>query len=217
LNSNLNIYISTNLQYILPPEKLTSFNFNSPVIFKILWNSSLLPQYKKLTDNWGLGYNLGFKNLDSPFSLLQQAQSFYKILEDYIYLRISPEYNINTIDITEKEQLNITRDSTGSIGQYFGKLLLGDFNTYSRTFISNQVTFNPPISRLDKLSFEWLDSNGITINNIDCDWSLSLVVTESVVRQTADSTIISYPSATAAPPAPSATAAPPAPQAPPPK
>ena len=101
----------------------------------------------------------------------------------------------------EEENLNITRDSTGSVSQYFGKLILGDFNTYSRTFVSNQVVFSPPIARLDKLSFEWYDSTGLLINNNDCDWNASFTITEYIMKSTVDSTIIKIPAvvSTAAP------------------
>jgi hypothetical protein len=198
VNSNTYIYISTQLKNFFPIQSINSNQFTSPIIFSILWSSSLLPHYSKLIDNWGLGYTLGYTKNDTPFSLLQQATSFYKILEDYIYLKVSPEYNINTIDITDKENLNLTRDSTGSIGQYFGKLLLGDFNTYSRTFVSNQVTFNPPIARLDKLSFEWYDSTGVLINNNDCDWNASFTITEYTMKSTVDSTLIKIPAVSSA-------------------
>jgi hypothetical protein len=183
-------FISTQLKYILPQSALLSQTYTSPLLFSILWNSSLLPQYKGLIDNWGLGYNLGFTSMDTPLSVIHKSSSFYKIISDYLYLRLSPEYNINTLDITEKEDLTITRDSTGSIQEYFGKLLLGDFNTYSRTFVSNQVTFNPPVAKLDKLSFEWLTSAGVRLNNNDCEWNASLAITEYTVTATADSTFI---------------------------
>jgi len=189
VNSNIYTYISTNLANIIPINSVSRLNYSAPLIFQIQWNSSLLPQYKQLVSNWGLGYNLGYTNVDSAFSIIHNATSFYKILQDYIYLRLSPEYKINTLDITNIEQLNITRDPTGSINEYFGKLLLGDFNTYSRTIISNVVTFNPPISKLDKLSFEWIDPKGNRIVNSDCDWSITLSITEYSTKQTLDSSI----------------------------
>jgi len=189
INTNISNFIGLNLSKILPSSALKSQVFTSPLLFSILWNSSLLPLYKSLTDNWGLGYNLGFKKLDSPYSIQQKSSSFYKILEDYLYLRLSPEYSINTLDVTKSENLSLTRESTGSIKEYYGKLLLGDFNTYSRTFISNQVTFNPPIAKLDKLSFEWIDPNGVRLNNNDCEWNGSIVITEYGSTQTLDSLI----------------------------
>jgi len=191
INSNMVNFISTQLKYILPQSVLLSQTYTSPLLFSVLWNSSLLPQYKGLLDSWGLGYNLGFTNLDTPFSIVQHSSSFYKILTNYLYLRLSPEYNINTLDITKKENLALTRDSTGSIQEYFGKLLLGDFNTFSRTFVSNQVTFNPPIARLDKLSFEWVTSAGERLSNNDCEWNASLIITEYNVTATADSMFVS--------------------------
>ena len=191
ITSNMVTFISTQLKFILPQSALLSQTYTSPLLFSILWNSSLLPQYKGLLDSWGLGYNLGYTNVDTPLSIIHKSSSFYKILSDYLYLRLSPEYNINTLDITDKEDLKTTRDSTGSIQEYFGKLLLGDFNTFSRTFVSNQVTFNPPIAKLDKLSFEWLTSAGIRLNNSDCEWNLSLAITEYTVTQTVESMFVS--------------------------
>jgi len=191
INNNMIQYISTQLVNILPVSALKRQTFYSPLIFNILWNSSLLPQYKKLIDSWGLGFNLGFTKNDSPFSLLHLSTSFYKILEDYLYLRLSPEYSINSLDVTSSENLSLTRESTGSVKEYYGKLLLGDFNTYSRTFVSNQVTFNPPIAKLDKLSFEWVTPAGVRLNNNDCEWSASLAITEYGSTQTLDSLIVS--------------------------
>jgi len=189
INTNISNFIGINLSKILPTYTLKSQIYTSPLLFTILWNSSLLPQYKNLTDSWGLGYNMGFKKIDSPYSTNQTSSSFYKILEDYLYLRLSPEYSINTLDVTDNEDLSITRDSTGSVKEYYGKLLLGDFNTYSRTFISNQVIFNPPIAKLDKLSFEWIKPSGMRLDNNDCEWNASLVITEYGSSQTLDSMI----------------------------
>jgi hypothetical protein len=97
---------------------------------------------------------------------------------------------MNTLDVTSSEDLSLSRESRGSIKEYYGKLLLGDFNTYSRTFISNQVTFNPPIAKLDKLSFEWITSAGVRLDNNDCEWSASLAIAEYGNTQTIDSTVI---------------------------
>ena len=42
------------------------------------------------------------------------------------------------------------------------------------------VTFNPPIGKLDKLSFSWYNSAGVLLNNNDCDWSGSVQIVETV-------------------------------------
>jgi hypothetical protein len=152
-----------------------------------LWLSSLLPNYKLLLEDWGLGYNLGFAKIDTRYSTYHRADSFYKILEDYIYLRLNPEFPMNRLDSTAKEDFKITRESTGQIQFYFGKLLLNDFNSYSRSFVNNQLVFNPPIPKLENMYFEWVDVAGNQIDNNDCEWACSITITESKVRATATS------------------------------
>ena len=184
INSNVSLYISTTLPYIFPTDFQTRQSYTAPIPFTIMWKSTLLPQYAKLLKSWGLGYNLGFAKLDTPYSTYTSAQSFYKILEDYIYLKLNQEYPMNKLDATSQENFSITRDPTGQIGSFFGKLLLNDFNTYSRSFISNQLEFNPPIPRLDFMYFEWTDVTGATINNNDCEWAASLNIKESKMKAT---------------------------------
>ncbi len=193
VNSNMLFFISTNLQYILPPSATLRQNFTDPLTFKLLWFTGLLPQYRNLLEDWGLGYNLGYVKRDTPYSTYHQATSFYKILEDYIYLRLNPEYQMNRLDTTYKENFNVTRDSTGQINNFHGKLLLNDFNTYSRSFVSNQVTFNPPIGRLDQMYFEWVNVVGDRIDDFDCEWSCSLNITENKQRATVQSTLPALP------------------------
>jgi hypothetical protein len=193
VNSNTAYFISTQLQYILPPSAGQRQNFTDPLTFSIKWLSGLLPQYAPLLDDWGLGYNLGYVKADTPYSTYHQASSFYKILEDYVYLRLNPEYQMNRLDTTAKENFKITRDSTGQVNNYHGKLLLSDFNTYSRSFVSNQVTFNPPIGRLDQMYFQWLDNAGVQIDNFDCEWSASMTVTENKQIATTGSTLPRLP------------------------
>jgi len=187
INSNVSLYISTTLPYIFPTDFQTRQSYTAPVPFTIMWKSGLLPQYDKLLQSWGLGYNLGFNKVDTPYSTYTSAQSFYKIMEDYIYLKLNQEYPMNKLDSTAQENFNVTRDPTGQIGSFFGKLLLNDFNTYSRSFISNTLEFNPPIPRLDFMYFEWVTVTGATIDNNDCEWAASLNVKEAKMKTTATS------------------------------
>jgi len=194
VNNNMLTYISTTLKYIFPPSAANRQNFTDPLTFRILWKSSLLPQYAALLEDWGLGYNLGYAKEDTPqYSTYTYATSFYKILEDYIYLRLNPEYKMNRIDGTFVENLQITRDSTGQVDQYYGKLLLNNFNTYSTTFISNQAAFNPPIGRLETMYFEWVDVGGTQINDTQCEWTASLTITEAKKKATLGSTLPALP------------------------
>jgi len=181
-NTAIQAYISTTMKYIIPYTASGRQNYTDPLTFSILFKSSLLPQYATLLYNWGLGYNLGYNKVDTPYSTYTRAQSFYKILEDYIYLRLNPEYKMNRIDTTALENLSITRDSTGEIDGYFGKLLLNDFNTYSRSFISNPITLNPSLGRLETIYFEWVEVNGTVIDNKDCNWSASMSIVENISK-----------------------------------
>jgi hypothetical protein len=190
---NIQNYISTNFKYILPQSAIGRANFKDPIIFSLLWKSGLAPQYKDLLEDWGLGYNLGYAKLDTPFSTYHRASSFYKILEDYIFLRLNPEYQLNRMDNTYKENFKITRDTTGQIQNFHGKLILNNFNTFSQTFIFNNQPFNPPIGRLDQLYFQWVNIVGDTIDNNDCEWSATMVITENKSTATAGSTIPALP------------------------
>jgi hypothetical protein len=193
VTSNIQHYISSQLTYIIPSYALGRNNYLDPILFSLLWKSGLLPQYKDLLEDWGLGYNLGYSKIDTPFSTYARAASFYKILEDYIFLRLNPQYQLNRMDNTFKENFKITRDSTGQIKNFHGKLLLNNFNTYSQTFIYNNQPFNPPIGRLDHFYFQWVNVAGDTIDNNDCDWSATAVITENSAMATTASTIPALP------------------------
>jgi hypothetical protein len=186
-------YVSTTLRYIIPPEAQGRANFKDPIIFKLLWKSGLSPQYAALMEDWGLGYNLGYAKVDTPFSTYHRASSFYKILEDYIFLRLNPEYQLNRMDNTYKENFKITRDTTGQVQNFHGKLILNNFNTFSQSFIFNNQPFNPPIGRLDQVYFQWVNIVGDTIDNNDCEWSATMVIQENKATATVGSTIPALP------------------------
>ncbi len=193
VNSNLLGYISTNLKFILPPGSLSRQNFTDPIIFSLFWKSGLLPQYKNLLEDWGLGYNLGYAKLDTPFSTYHRATSFYKILEDYIYLRLNPEFQTNRMDTTFRENFKVTRDSTGAVQNFHGKLLLNNFNSFSSSFVYNNAPFNPPLGKLETMYFEWVNFVGETIDNNDCEWTATLVIAENRSKATVASTTAALP------------------------
>jgi hypothetical protein len=83
-------FINDYLFYVLPDYARVRENFTSALTFSILWRSALTPLYLKLEDDWGLGYNLGYAKEDTPYATIQRAPSFFKILDDYIYLNKSP-------------------------------------------------------------------------------------------------------------------------------
>jgi hypothetical protein len=178
-DSNLFYFISTQMRYIIPATLITRNNYNDPIVFKLLWKTGLLPQYRDLLDNWGLGYNLGYAKIDTPYSTYHRASSFFKILEEYIFLKLNPEFQLNRMDTTFLENFNKTRDPTGQVQNLHGKLYLSAFGTFSTTFVYNPQVFNPAIGRLDTMYFNWTDILGETLDNNDCEWTCSVVITES--------------------------------------
>lgn len=198
VRQNVNQYISTYLFNFLPPDSLLRSSPTDPLLFKIQWETAInpgggrtgcSPTIGSLKYNWGLGYNLGYDKRDTPFGMVHKGQSFYKILDDYIYLRLNPELRMNMMDTTGEENLSVTRESTGAVQNYYGKLLLNDFNSFSQTMITLPVTLNPPLGKLEQMYFEWTDLTGAKIDNKDCEWSAVLQITESQVTTSAESTL----------------------------
>lgn len=189
-NDGVNNFISSQLKFILPASALKRQRFTDPLTFSILWKDSLTPQFAPLTQEWGLGWNLGYEKANTPFSTVARGSSFYKIIDDYVYLRLNPELNMNRIDTGAPEDLQITREATGQVKAYFGKLILSDFGKNATTIISLPIEFNPPLGKLETLSFQWVNSVGVQLDNADCDWSCTVNVTEQKNEATADSTFL---------------------------
>lgn len=173
-------FIISDLKYILPPSSITAQRYTDPVIFQILWKSILNDNYVKLDDDWGLGWNLGYVKEDTDFSTIHIGGSFYKIQEDFIYLRLNPEFNINRMDSGGKENYKQSRESSGTTNQYYCKLLLTSFGGNATTFIHNPITFSNPINTLTKLAFQWVDSTGAIISNNDSEWDMTVNIIESI-------------------------------------
>lgn len=148
--------------------------------------------------SWGLGWNMGFGGppVDLPRATSQVATYFPRLTVDYIYLRLNESDNMNTVDCTGPEDLSVSLDSTGQTSRYFGKLLLNDFGAYAQTFIESPKIFKPVISRLDRLSFDWVDRYGIPITSTDslsCDWHMTVRIIQVKDTQTDSSAIIRGP------------------------
>lgn len=179
VNTSLSNFISKDLQYIIPPTAANRQNFTDPLLFSVLWKSELAKQYLVLEDQWGLGWNLGYEKEDTNYDLVHSANSFYKILDDYITLRLNEEFDVNRVDTSGKEKLSATLESTGNTKAYYGKLLLANFGSYAQTMIMNPIMFNPPLGRLDKLTFTFYDRTNTVIDNSDCEWNAIIQVVEN--------------------------------------
>jgi len=193
VTNNLSNFIANDLKYIIPTTATNRQRFSDPLLFSILWKSSLQTQYITLEDNWGLGWNLGYAKQDTPYDVIQTATSFFKILDDYITLRLSGVVDINRVDTTAKEDLSATHESTGETKAYYGKLLLAPFGSYAQTMIMNPIAFNPSLGSLDKLTFTWYDVTNNVIDNADCEWNAVIQIVENAnIVQIKEPQIIKY-------------------------
>ena len=184
--------MKTYFNIILPDSYFSRSKLGSSLPYDLLFKSSIAPELVglDLEQEWGIGWNLGFDKKDYTDNIVYHAPTFFKILDDYIYLRINDEQGMNTLDITGKENLKETRESRGAIQQYNAKLLLANFGNYSQTLIQNPLYFNPPIGKMDRLKLTWMDSKGQVIDNTDCEWSAVINITERVERATVDSALV---------------------------
>lgn len=180
-NSNAVLYnlITTDLSSILPSYLATRNRITDPIEFSIPF-SSCISQANIGSEQYGLGYNLGFALQDTDHNTVQRGTSFFKILDDYIYLQLNEEFNMNRMDISKPENFSKTRDTTAQTGVYNSKLMLNTFGSFATTFVHSPVTFNPPIGKIDKLTFSWYNSAGVLLNNTDCEWSGSVQIVEAV-------------------------------------
>ena len=178
LSQQMSNFLITDMKYILPVSSITRQRFTDPLLFQIQWESQLTPQYMTLVDSWGLGWNLGFTKQDTGFSTTFTGSSFYKIQDDFIYLRLNPEFNINRMDSGAKENYSQTREPSGITNQYYCKLLLTSFGGNATTFIHNPIEFTPPINRLSQLQFQWIGSDGAVISNFDSEWDMTVNIAE---------------------------------------
>jgi hypothetical protein len=171
-------YITTTYTGILPPLILARNNFTDPLTFSIQFKSALLPPYDKAYDQWGLGWNLGFAKVDTQFTTRHVANSFIKIVDDFIYIMLDNELNLNGLDVSNKENLALSRDTVGQKQKYYGKLLLNSFGSFSQTLVQSAKEFAHPIGKLEKLTFTLYDSNNQQIDNTDCEYNIVLEIVE---------------------------------------
>jgi hypothetical protein len=184
---SMNNFISTKLKYILPTSTLNRSRFTDSLTFSFLWKTALQstpPSYANLADGWGLGWNLGYpKEDDIQPATVNPAPSMFKIIEDFLYLRLNPEFNLNRISAGTKENYLDSREPSGLTSYYYCKLLLNGYGQNATTFVHSPIVLNPPIARISKLAFQWLDSKGNLLNidsATDSDWQMTVNIQENV-------------------------------------
>jgi len=149
-------------------------------MFTLQFKSTLVEPQASAFNQWGLGWNLGFDKIDTIYNTRHVGVTFIRIVDDYIYLKLNEELNLNNLDVSNKEDLALTRESAGQSKQYYGKILLNTFGSFSQTLIQAAVPLITPIGRLDKLTFQLVDAYNQNINNQDCEYNIVLSVDEMV-------------------------------------
>jgi len=187
LRTSMQAFIQNDMKYILPANILSRTRFTDSLTFSFLWKTALQstpPTYANLVDGWGLGWNLGFlKEDDVDPSTVHFAPSMYKIIEDFLYLRLNPEFNLNRMSAGTKENYLDSREPSGLTSYYYCKLLLNGYGQTATTFVHSPIVLNPPIARLSKISFEWIDARGNLLNipsATDSDWQMTVNIQENV-------------------------------------
>ena len=121
----LNQYVVERYSNILPASVLNRNRVTDPLPFQFLFKSKLEAPYINYYDEWGLGYNLGFEKRDtSPPRTTVISDTFIRIVQDYIYLRLNPEFNMNTMGVSAKEDFSIGQNAVSEDQKYFSKIIL---------------------------------------------------------------------------------------------
>jgi hypothetical protein len=171
--------MTSNYAGILPPNAIVRSQYTAAIPFQLMFSTYLQAQYAPLIDNWGLGWYLGFKKADTyPPRVSVTSDTFIAIVQNYIYLRLNPEYNINSLAVTGKENLAETRESASQLNKYFAKILLNNFGSFSQAAVQLQKTFNPVLGQMETLRCQLVDKNGAQLSSIDCEYDMTLNFTE---------------------------------------
>lgn len=175
----LNEYVSDRYANILPSLVLNRTRITDPIPFSLLLNSKLESPYNSMFDEWGLGWNLGFIKADTPYLTTQISNTFIRITQEFIYLKLNDEMNLNTLGVSSKEDLSLTREPSAESNKYFAKILLNNFGGFCRAAVQMPKNFSPVLGQFLTLSMQLVDRNGNPIDNNDCDYDIVMEITES--------------------------------------
>lgn len=185
-SSNLNDYVQQRYANILPSSIINRNRITDPLPFQFLFSTMLTQPYKSMYDEWGLGYNLGFNKQDtSPPRTTVSSDTFIRIVQDFIYLRLNPELNMNVMSVSGKEDRAMCQDSTAQDDKYFAKILLNNFGGICRSAVVLPKEFNPVLGKYETISCQLVDRNGQQISNVDCEYNFVLNITE-ITNKTKD-------------------------------
>jgi hypothetical protein len=183
-------YVITRYGNILPSSIVTRNRTTDPLPFSFLFSTYTLPPYKTQYEAWGLGYNLGFNKVDTPSRVTVTSDTFIRIVQSYIYLRLNPELNINTMAVSGKENLADCRESSGQEAKAFSKILLNDFGSFCGTAVQRPKEFNPVLGKYEVISCELTDKFGNTLSSLDCEYDFVLQIDEITNGPNASSSLL---------------------------
>jgi len=189
----LNEYIVLRYGNVLPASVLQRTQYTAPIPFQLLFNYNLVEPYASQFDQWGLGWYLGFAKQPAPVYGARTrvtSDTFIRIVQDYVYLRLNPAYNANTLAVSAKEDLSQTRESQGMDTQYFTKIILNDFAGFSRAGVQLDKIFSPVLGKYEVIECQLTDKNGNTLSNADCDYDMVIQITEVTNVPTTDSSLL---------------------------
>jgi len=189
----LNEYVVVRYGSILPPGIATRSQYTAAIPFQLLCDYNLQPPYNTQPDQWGLPWYLGFPKSTVPVigpRTYVTSSTFIRIVQQYIYLKLNPAQNINTLAVSAKENLSETRESQGMDTQYFTKIILNDFANFCRAGVQLQKDFSPVLGKYEIIECILTDQNGNTINNNDCDYDMVIQITETTNTPTEDSSLL---------------------------
>jgi hypothetical protein len=73
-----------------PPSSLTGYE--TPVNFSMNFADGI---YSNRDDNWGLGYNLGYRIRQTDYSISQTAECIIDVLDsNYVFLSLNPDWRV---------------------------------------------------------------------------------------------------------------------------
>lgn len=171
-------YVDTYFNGVLPSRYTIRNRLTDAIPFSIKWLTPLTPAFLSRTDNWGLGYNLGFRKEDTDYLISHLGAFLYKLTTETIYLRLNEELSINTMTISERENLALQNGSNAQVDKFFARILLNNFGSYTTTMLQTGRPFNPPIGKLDTLHFQLVDKEGNVLENDDCNFTATISITE---------------------------------------
>lgn len=121
--------------------------------------------------NWGLGYNLGFRMKYYSDAISYTSESIIDVIADqYIFLQVNDYTNV-------EQQLK-----SGDKFTAFAKLILKDgkftkvFDDTSN-FLTKELIFSQPTD-IKTLDLRLVDKYGATLRNLDSEWSVAFEITD---------------------------------------